>query len=58
MYKPLHVQAPPNNYKPPPPNCNTKKPSVKLPLQMYTHPGGLMYLEFALEYKVKTKQKW
>ena len=23
---------------------------------MYAHPGGLMYLEFALEYKVKTKQ--
>ena len=58
MFKPLHVQAPPNNYKSPPPlNRNTKNPPLNRPSKYKPTQGGL-YLEFTLKYKVKTKQKW
>ena len=44
IYKPLQIKAPQT--------CNTKNPPLNLPSENKP-PGGGLYLEFALEYKVK-----
>ena len=50
--KPLQIEAPQNR--------NAKNPPLNRPSEYKPPPpgGGGLYLEFALENKIKTKQKW
>ena len=49
MYKPLQISAPRNR--------NAKKPPLNRPSEYKPPPPGGLYLEFALEYKVKQNKK-